>query len=116
MRVHVVMNEGEMVYASENEDEAEAYAFNRNVNGIAGEIDSDDPTYEDIAEAAFMNGFNGGHHEVLTVDTEDANDEEEITMYNGDTVTLSDIRNYVDVEDNDYNNMEDEWNSEDDEY
>lgn len=58
--VYVVMCEGEVEYASTDEETAEAYADNQMYNAreeVLDEWDNYDPTEEDIAEADFKQGL-----------------------------------------------------------
>ncbi len=94
MKAYVVMNEGEMVYASYERDEAEEFARNKNEAGTDEallDMGIDDPTDKDMAEASFVSGFYGEYHEVFEVDTDEANEHGEIELLNCDIITVSEL-------------------------
>lgn len=77
--VYVVINEGEAVFASEDMDEAEAFASDKNNAGIeaaAAEMDMDDD--EDRSRAAVQAGIDGDYYEVGTASLEGITDEEDM--------------------------------------
>lgn len=68
--VYVVMNEGEPVFASEDKEEAEGYADEQGYKArqeALEEMGVDDPDEDDINEADFMAGFDGGCYEIFEV-------------------------------------------------
>lgn len=96
--IYVVMNDGEMVYASIDRDDADAYAYTQNVNGANETLEewgNDDPTDEDMAEAAFQNGFDGGYHEVVCIDIDKADDNGIITLLDGTEVNVADVLDFL---------------------
>ena len=63
--VHFVLNEGEIVFASNNQEAVENYAVNKCDDAILEEaedrgIDADDLDDDELGELAFMAGYNGG--------------------------------------------------------
>lgn len=92
--VYVVMCDGEVEYASTNEELAEGYADNQGYNArqeVLDEWDNDDPTEEDIAEADFQAGFNGDYYEVVKVDISSKTEDDTIELPDGNEVEVSDI-------------------------
>ena len=60
--IYVVINEGEPVFASKNEENAYAYADDQGFRARSEtlkEWNNDDPTEEDIAEADWQAGIDG---------------------------------------------------------
>lgn len=96
--IYVVMNEGEPVYASVNKDEAEAYTYTQNINGTNETLEewgNDDPTDEDMAEAAFQNGFDGGYREVVCIDIDKADEDGTITLSDGTEIVVADVLDFL---------------------
>ncbi len=92
--VYVVMCEGDVVYASTDEEMSEAYADNQMYNArkaILDELGNDGPTEKDIAEADFQAGFDGYYHEVIKVDISNKTEDDTLELSNGDEVDVSDI-------------------------
>lgn len=92
--VYVVMREGEVEYASTDEESAKAYADNQMYNAreeILDEWENDDPTEKDIAEADFQAGFDGDYYEVKKVDISNLMEDDMVEFSDGDEVEVSDI-------------------------
>ncbi len=92
--VYVVMREGDVVYASTDEEMAEAYADDQMYNAREAVLDewgNDDPTEEDIAEADFQAGLDGDYYEVIKVDISNKTEDDTLELSNGDEVDVSDI-------------------------
>lgn len=92
--VYVVMCEGEVEYASTDEESAKGYADNQGYNARQEVLDKwgiDDPTEKDIAEANFQTGFDGGYYEVVKVDISNKTENDMVELPNGDEVEVSDI-------------------------
>ena len=71
--VFFVVNEGEIVYATYDEQSARNYAYQRtqsDMEDTAEDMDLDIDTLDDdrLAEVAFMSGFDGGYYYVDSVD------------------------------------------------
>lgn len=83
--IYVVINEGEPVFASKNEEDAHAYADDQGLQArseILNDWNNDDPTEEDIAEADWQAGIDGYYYQVEKVSLFD--------LQNNDTIELSD--------------------------
>jgi len=92
--VYVVMCEGEVEYASTDEETAEDYVDEQMYNArkeVLDECDNDDPTEKDIAEADFQAGFDGDYHEVVKVDISNQTENDMVKLPNGNEVEVSDI-------------------------
>lgn len=83
--IYVVINEGEPVFASKNEENAYAYADDQGFRARSEtlkEWNNDDPTEEDIAEADWQAGIDGCYYYVKEVSL--------FNLQNNDTIELSD--------------------------
>ncbi len=92
--VYVVICEGEVEYASTDEETAEDYADEQMYiarEEVLDEWDNDDPTEKDIAEADFQAGFDGDYHEVVKVDISNRTENDMVELPNGNEVEVSDI-------------------------
>lgn len=92
--VYIVMNEGEVVYASENKELAEAYAFNKGCKArerVLDDWENDDPSDEDIWEAGFQAGYDGDYYEVERVDISNLADDGTVEILDGTEIDVSDI-------------------------
>lgn len=92
--VYIVMNEGEVVYASEDKKLAEAYAENQGYKArerVLDEWGNDDPTDDDIGEADFQAGFDGDYYEVERVDISNLTDDDIVEISDGTEIDVSDI-------------------------
>lgn len=92
--VYVVMCEGEVEFASTDEESAEGYADNQSYNArqeVLDEWGNDDPTEKDIAEADFQAGFNGDYYEVVKVDISNKTEDDMVELPDGNEVEVSDI-------------------------
>lgn len=88
------MNEGEVVYASEDKEFAKAYADNQGYNArkkVLDEWGNDDPTEKDIAEADFQAGFDGDYYEVEKVDISNLTEDDMVEISDGSEINVSDI-------------------------
>lgn len=52
---------------------------------------NDDPSEKDIVEAAFQNGYDGGHHYVVEADLDEVDDCRMITLPDGTEVEVADV-------------------------
>lgn len=92
--VYIVLNEGEVVYASEDKESAQAYADSKSFEAsgdVLDDWDIDDPTDEDIMEASFQAGYDGGCYEVERVNISDLSDDDTIEISDGSEIDVSDI-------------------------
>lgn len=94
-RVYFVVNEGELVYASKNEDKANGFCVretNKSMFETAFEFgrDLDDLTDDEYNEVAFASGFEGGFYYVDYVDVpKDYNEDDEFETCESDVFTYS---------------------------
>lgn len=68
--VYIVVNEGEVVFASVSRELANDYATERHHEGIKDVLEEwgrDNPDEKDIHEASFQAGYNGDDYEVVKV-------------------------------------------------
>ena len=99
--IYIVLNEGELVYASYDEDEANGYAYSHTQEGVNATLEewgNDDHTDKDLEEAAFHNGFDGGFYSVIEVDVDDADEYGNITLDDGTEVCVEDILDIIEQE------------------
>ena len=92
--VYVVMNEGEVVYASKSKRQAEAYTENQAYKArqrVLQEWGNDDPTEEDMMEADFQAGFDGDYYEVERVDLSNLNSDDMVELSDGTEIEVSEI-------------------------
>jgi|GEM_PF-5345584 len=92
--LYVVMNEGEVEYASMDKEMAEAYADDRMYKArerVLDEWGNDDPTEKDIAEADFQAGFDGDYYEVVKVDISNLTEDDMIELPDGSEIEVSEI-------------------------
>ena len=92
--VYVVMNEGEVEYASTNKEYAEAFADNKGYDAaqeVLEEWDNDDPTDEDIAEAGFQAGFDGDYYEVVKVNIANKTEDDMVELPDGTEIEVVEI-------------------------
>lgn len=92
--VYLDMCEGEIEYASMDEERAEAHAYNQMYNAreaVLDEWDIDDPTEKDILEADFQAGFDGDCHEIIEVDISNLTENDMIELPDGNEIEVSEI-------------------------
>ena len=92
--LYVVMNEGEVEYASTDKEMAEAYADDQMYKSrerVLDEWGNDDPTENDIAEADFQGGFDGDYYEVVKVDISNLTEDDMIELPDGSEIEVSEI-------------------------
>lgn len=96
-KVHFVVNEGNVVYATNNQKAAEYRALNSHSDAINDKVnecgrDIDDLTDEEFAEFSFAAGYDGGYYYVDSVNVPEEYDSyDEIETCEGDIVTYNDI-------------------------
>ena len=95
-KLYIVVNEGDVVFVTVDEEEAVDTRDRLIAEHIADEVenagrDIDDLTEEEYAEFAFSAGFNGGHHYTAEVKVSRDDLGAEITTDEGDTITVEDI-------------------------
>ena len=98
---YIVVNEGEVVYASDEEESAIAYADNANEEACLeslGEMGIDDPSEKDLAEAAFQAGYDGGCYEVERVDLTDKTEDDVISISDGSEIDVTEILEKLDCD------------------
>lgn len=93
-KVYVVINDGEVVYASTDSSESEDFALTGAINATALVLDedgNDDPSEEEMAEAAFRAGFDGDYYEVECVDISGLGVDDVVETNSGAELDVSDI-------------------------
>lgn len=92
--VYVVINEGEVVFASYDKEQAENFAYNQSQNALqtvlSEEWKIDDPTEKDIDEASFQSGFDNGIWEVFPFDISTGQEDDEVDI-GGEIIEYNDI-------------------------
>ena len=81
-KIYIVLNEGDVVYASYNKEDAEGYALTKNICGAEETLNdwgNDDPTEDDWDEASFQSGFDGGYHEVVEIESDSQTEDGELS-------------------------------------
>lgn len=105
MKVFIVVNEGEIVFASKDSELAQGYCDDANMQGTEEEVeesgrDIEDLTDSELAEFSFMSGYNGGYHycEEIVLD-DNADDDSVYTTSEGDEFTKSEILEAIESSD-----------------
>lgn len=91
--VYVVINEGEIVFASYDEEKANQFANEKKedaINEVLNEWEIDDLTHEDMAEVNFQSGYDNGVWEISSIDISDIREDEEIEI-DGDIFEFNDL-------------------------
>lgn len=99
------MNEGEVVYASKYEENANSYAENQMYKGRESalkDLGIDDPNEDDISEADYQAGFDGEYYEVQMVDTSTQSEDHTVEIEDGTQIAVSDILKKLDLNDDEY--------------
>lgn len=113
--VYIVMNEGEVVYSSEDNESAEAYADNKGYEArerVLEEWGNDDPSEKDIAEADFQAGYDGDYYEVIEVDISGLTNDDMVELPDGSEINVSDILDKMELSDDMIEYLEDTENDE----
>ena len=92
--LYIVINQGEVVFVSKDENEANNYADEHNFNAqenVLGEWGNDDPTDKDIAQAAFQAGSDGEIYFVEEINSSDLEPDGSIECSDGSEIDVTDI-------------------------
>lgn len=92
--VFIVVNEGEVVYASEDQEAANSFCANRMYaarESVLSDWENDDPDEDDIMEADFQAGFDGGFHEVEEIDLTGLSENEMTHLADGTEIDVDNI-------------------------
>lgn len=92
--VYIVINEGEIAFASTDRDEAKGYAETQeyiNRDEVLERWGNEDPTEENLAEAVFQAGYDNGCYDVEKVDITGLSEDDTITTQDGTEIDVSDI-------------------------
>ena len=92
--VYIVINEGEVAYASVDREETEEFANDRNYMAreeVLAEWENDDPSEENLAEADFQVGYNGDYYKVECIDISNCSEDDIIELEDGTEIEVSDI-------------------------
>lgn len=100
MTYFLCFNEGELVFASTNEDSVIEYKDNCSHTALVDACeecgrDIDDLTPEELQEISFMAGYDGGYYYMDSVDIDSINDVDESTEFlskEDDIYTINDLR------------------------
>lgn len=91
--LYLAMRDGECEYASASKMEAENFVeqqYEQATNEVLNEWGIDDPSVEDIDEAAFQAGYDE-NYEVVKVDMSKKTEDDTIELPDGNEVEVSDI-------------------------
>lgn len=94
MTVYIVLREGEVVYASEDQECAEGYAENKGLEAreeVLVEWGNDDPSEKNLFEADWQAGYDGDCYEVESVDITGLTEDDTVTVADGSEINVSDI-------------------------
>ena len=83
MIVYVVLNEGEIVFASKDEELANSYAdksWHEDIQETADEYNFDLDNPKQLDAAQYQAGFDDGVYDVVKVDTDKFDDNDEMTV------------------------------------
>jgi hypothetical protein len=104
MKKYIVVNSGEVVFVSDSEEEAEAYAEAKTdeaIDNAAEEMGVDLDNIDQAWRAQFQAGYDGGTYDVGEIDTDDFNEDDEmdVELSSGEevTITLDDIEKFDDI-------------------
>lgn len=92
--VYIVINEGELVYASTDKDSADAYAESKGYEARTQALDDmgiDDPTEKDIADADQLAGY-GGYYDVQVISLYGKEDDDCISLEDGTELCVWEIK------------------------
>lgn len=92
--VHIVLKEGEVIFASEDYESANNYSSNLFLDATQEVLDewgNDDPSEKDIDEAAFQAGYDGNCCEVESVDLTGLTENDVIELLDGTELDVSEI-------------------------
>ena len=92
-KIYIILNEGEVIYVSEDKDSAVQYMYNKiyeNSNKVLSEWGNDDPTSEDVDEATIQAGCDYGDYDIKTVAISNL-DKETIDFSDGTEIYSDDI-------------------------
>lgn len=92
--VYVVLREGEVVFASEDREDAEGYAESKGFEARAEVLDEwgiDDPSEKDVFEADWQAGFDGDCYEVEAVNLSNLTEDDKVMVSDGTEIDVSDI-------------------------
>lgn len=108
-KISLVVNEGEIVFASYNKSDAEDYAYNRSEEDLNemcedDDIDIDGLDEDELAGLFFKSGYENGCYDVHTemVEMDDENDEIEYELPDGTTYFLSDVVEVLDDDEEEF--------------
>ena len=98
-KIYVVMNEGEVAYASTDKESANAYADTQGFEARARVLEewgNDDPSEDDIAEADLQAG---DYYEVVKVDVSNLAEDDTVELPDGTEIEVSEILEKLEVAD-----------------
>lgn len=101
-KIYVVMNEGEVAYASTDKESANAYADTQGFEARARVLEewgNDDPSEDDIAEVDLQAGFDGDYYEVVKVDISNLAEDDTVELPDGTEIEVSEILEKLEVAD-----------------
>ena len=93
-KVYVVTKIDEVVFASEDIDEARGFAESKQYQereSVLNEWDNDDPDERDLGYAEWQAGADGEYYEVEEVDLSNKTEDDTVELENGNEVEVADI-------------------------
>lgn len=92
--LYIVVNYGEILFASHEKEEAEAFAENESFKAMTRalkELDIDDPSEKDYDDAFFKAGQDEGSYEIFPINLKDADENGIIELEDGTEVEINEI-------------------------
>lgn len=93
-KIYAVLNEDEVVFASEDRNEAEAFAEDKRYEArkrVLNDWDNDDPDVRDLDEADLQAGADGDIYEVIKVDLSKKTEDNMVELDNGVEIEVEEI-------------------------
>lgn len=100
--IYVVVNEGDVVYASADKESANAYADTKGIEAresVLEEWGNDDPSESELAEADYQAGFDGDYYEVQKIDISNQTEDGTVELQDGTEIEMSEILEKLEMDD-----------------
>lgn len=93
-KVYVVTKIDEIVFASEDIDEARGFAESKHYEArknVLNDWGNDDPDERDLADAEWQAGADGEFYEVAEVDLSNKSEDDKVELDNGEEIEVAEI-------------------------
>lgn len=100
--IYVVVNEGDVVYASADKESANAYADTKEIEArerVLEEWGNDDPSESELVEADYQAGFDGDSYEVQKIDISNQTEDGTVELQDGTEIEMSEILEKLEIDD-----------------